>query len=266
MLVPRKVVISFYSGSRGGTGKTTLAVNTAIALLMALRVPVAYVDFGVDGTHMGSLMLSAKTDTVGVTDYLMGFVDNDEVIQRSGLIDGLYVVPPGTVDSIRMIHSMPRGLRPVIERLGSLVTRLAEHRAYVVIMDLPSGLAQPYTIASLVNSDIVNVVLDHSPGALEALTSIGTVLNVVRPRVVNAVLNKYIPNAQPSLREKVEGFVSNGGVFTLSMSVVLHYLTSQLKPFIKYKPVGDLREFMKDFTRFMGALKTQVKQVLGGVL
>ncbi|WP_243680227.1 cellulose synthase operon protein YhjQ/BcsQ [Vulcanisaeta souniana] len=57
MLKPRFVVISFFSGLKGGTGKSTLASNTAIALSQTLRSNVLLIDLGLDSTATSSRIL-----------------------------------------------------------------------------------------------------------------------------------------------------------------------------------------------------------------
>jgi len=51
MLVPRVVAIAYFSGRKGGTGKSTLAANQAIALSMTLKTNVVLMDFGIDSTQ-----------------------------------------------------------------------------------------------------------------------------------------------------------------------------------------------------------------------
>jgi len=51
MLVPRVVAITYFSGRKGGTGKSTIAANQAIALSMALKTNTVLIDFGIDSTQ-----------------------------------------------------------------------------------------------------------------------------------------------------------------------------------------------------------------------
>ncbi|WP_252901636.1 nucleotide-binding protein [Vulcanisaeta sp. JCM 14467] len=54
-LKPRYVVMVFFSGSKGGTGKSTLAANLAILLSQSLKTNTLLIDLGVDSTkqHRG---------------------------------------------------------------------------------------------------------------------------------------------------------------------------------------------------------------------
>ncbi|MDT7970899.1 MAG: ParA family protein, partial [Vulcanisaeta sp.] len=65
MLTPRVVTIAYFSGRKGGTGKSTLAANQAIALSMALKTNVVLMDFGIDSTQTSSRLLGINPERPG---------------------------------------------------------------------------------------------------------------------------------------------------------------------------------------------------------
>jgi len=96
MLTPRLVVITYFSGRKGGTGKSTIASNQAIALSMALKTNAVLMDFGIDSTQTSSRLLGINPDRPGALDFMLGLVkDVNQVVVRSNVVPSVFVIPPG---------------------------------------------------------------------------------------------------------------------------------------------------------------------------
>jgi len=96
MLVPRLATITYFSGRKGGTGKSTIA----IALSMALKTNTVLIDFGIDSTQTLSRLLGINPDRPGALDFMLGLVkDVNQVLVRSNVVPSVFVIPPGSLKS-----------------------------------------------------------------------------------------------------------------------------------------------------------------------
>jgi chromosome partitioning protein len=266
MLVPRVVAISYFSGRRGGTGKSTLAANQAIALSMALRTNVVLMDFGMDSTQTSSRLLGINPDRPGVLDYVFGLVkDVGQVVVRSNVAPSVFVIPPGTLRSWEL-WDRPINARQVYDALRNLlitVSRLVN--AQVVLIDLPASI-EVTPVLALLNSNIINLVMDYVSYVDVVLTEIDNLIrSLIQSRqypIVNVVLNKWLPGLDV-VEPKARAFAHNGEVFVLPTSQVVQYLTASQKPFVLYKPRGSLEGFVREFNKLNDELARQVKALLG---
>jgi chromosome partitioning protein len=267
MLAPRVVAIAYFSGRKGGTGKSTIAANQAIALSMALKTNTVLIDFGMDSTQTSSRLLGINPDRPGALDYVLGLVkDVNQVLVRSNVVPSVFVIPPGTVRSWDLwdrpinVGQAYNGLRNLI----ITVSRLAN--AQVVVIDLPASM-DIIPILALLNSNIINLVMDYASYADIVLTEIDnlirSMINQTRLNpIVNVVLNKWLPGLD-AVETKARAFAHNGGVFVLPASPIVQYLTSTLKPIVLFEPRGSLERFVKEFNRMNNELVGQVKALLG---
>jgi chromosome partitioning protein len=269
MLVPRVVAIAYFSGRKGGTGKSTLAANQAIALSMALRTNVVLMDFGIDSTQTSSRLLGINPDRPGALDYMLGLVkDVNQVVVRSNVVPSVFVIPPGTVRSWDLWGS-GINVNQAFNALRNLVITASRiTNAQVVLIDLPASIDEVIAIPSLINSNIINLVMDYANYADIVLAELDN--SIVRPLIVqlklnpivNVVLNKWLPGLD-AVESKARAFAHNGEVFVLPTSPIVQYLTSTLKPFILYEPRGSLERFVKEFNNMTKALAEQVRRLLG---
>ncbi len=51
-------MVTFFSGAKGGTGKSTLASNLAILMSQSLRTNVLLIDLGIDSSQTASRTLA----------------------------------------------------------------------------------------------------------------------------------------------------------------------------------------------------------------
>jgi len=269
MLVPRLATITYFSGRKGGTGKSTLAANQAIALSIALKTNVVLMDFGIDSTQTSSRLLGINPDRPGALDFMLGLVkDVNQVVVRSNVVPSVFVIPPGEQKSWDL-WGQPINVGQVYNALRNLIITASRiTNAQVVVIDLPASIDNVVSIPALINSNIINLVMDYANYADIVLAELDN--SIVRPMmdklklnpIVNVVLNKWLPGLD-AVESKARAFAHNGEVFVLPTSPIVQYLTSTLKPFILYEPKGSLERYMKEFNRMNNELTKHVKALLG---
>jgi chromosome partitioning protein len=269
MLVPRLVVITYFSGRKGGTGKSTLAANQAIALSMTLKTNTVLIDFGIDSTQTSSRLLGINPDRPGALDYMLGLVkDVNQVIVRSNVVPSVFVIPPGSLKSWDLWGSS-MSVNQALNALRNLVITASRiTNAQVVVIDLPASIDDVVVVPALINTNIINLVMDYANYADIVLAELDN--SIVRPLmvqlklnpIVNVVLNKWLPGLD-AVESKARAFAHNGEVFVLPTSPIVQYLSSTLKPFILYEPRGSLERYMKEFNKMNNELTKQVKALLG---
>jgi chromosome partitioning protein len=267
MLVPKLVTIAYFSGRKGGTGKSTLAANQAIALSIALKANTVLMDFGMDSTQTSSRLLGINPERPGALDYMLGLVkDVNQVVVRSNVVPSVFVIPPGSLKSWDL-WDRPINVGQAFNALRNLVittSRLAN--AQVVVIDLPASM-EVIPVLALLSSNIINLVMDYASYADIVLTEIDNLIRSminqakVNP-IVNVILNKWLPGLD-AVEAKARAFAHNGEVFVLPTSQIVQYLTASQKPFVFYVPRGSLENFVKEFNKMNNELTKQVKALLG---
>jgi len=140
--------------------------------------------------------------------------------------------------------------------------------AQVVVIDLPASIDDVVVVPALINTNIINLVMDYANYADIVLAELDN--SIVRPLIVqlklnpivNVVLNKWLPGLD-AVESKARAFAHNGEVFVLPTSPIVQYLTSTLKPIVLFEPKGSLERYMKEFNRATNELAKQVKALLG---
>jgi chromosome partitioning protein len=269
MLVPRVVAITYFSGRKGGTGKSTLAANQAIALSIALKTNVVLMDFGIDSTQTSSRLLGINPERPGALDFMLGLVkDVNQVLVRSNVVPSVFVIPPGSLKSWDLWGSSISVNQAFNALRNLIITASRITNAQVVIIDLPASIDDVVVIPALINTNIINLVMDYANYADIVLAELDN--NIVRPLttqlklnpIVNVILNKWLPGLD-AVEAKARAFAHNGEVFVLPTSPIVQYLSSTLKPFILYEPKGSLERFVKEFNKMTNELASQVKALLG---
>lgn len=161
-------VISLVS-SKGGTGKTTTALNLAVALAERGRRTVL-VDFDPQGS-IGLSLAKGEGEWTGLAEVLLAGMPLDSVLVQTK-VPALSILPRGRLDAVDVREYEILLNSPA--RLAELVAQLAADRQYVII-DCPSGLGI-ITRAALASSGFALVPLQAEPLALR---SIGQVLRVI---------------------------------------------------------------------------------------
>jgi len=269
MLTPRLVVITYFSGRKGGTGKSTLASNQAIALSMALKTNAILIDFGIDSTQTSSRLLGINPERPGALDYMLGLVkDVNQVLVRSNVVPSVFVIPPGMQKSWDLWGSSINVNQAFNALRNLIITASRITNAQVVVIDLPASIDDVVVVPALINTNIINLVMDYANYADIVLAELDN--SIVRPMmdklklnpIVNVVLNKWLPGLD-AVESKARAFAHNGEVFILPTSPIVQYLTSTLKPFVLYEPKGSLERYMKEFNNMTNEIAKQVKALLG---
>ncbi len=155
--------------SKGGTGKTTTALNLAVAMAEKGRRTVL-VDFDPQGS-VGLSLAKGETEWPGLAEFLLGSATIGDVLIQTK-VQTLAILPRGRLDPVdareyEILLNSPA-------KVGELIQELSRDRDYVII-DCPSGLGL-ITRAALAMSSFVLVPLQAEPLALR---SIGQVLRVI---------------------------------------------------------------------------------------
>jgi hypothetical protein len=155
-----------------------------------------------------------------------------------------------------------------LDTARKVITASRITNAQVVVIDLPASIDDVVVVPALINTNIINLVMDYANYADIVLAELDN--SIVRPLIVqlklnpivNVVLNKWLPGLD-AVESKARAFAHNGEVFVLPTSPIVQYLTSTLKPFVLYEPKGSLERYMKEFNRMINELTRQVKALLG---
>lgn len=152
---------------KGGVGKTTTAINLAVALARR-GIKTLLVDVDPQGSVRYGLGMLAPHYRLGVSDYLNGDAELQDII-RPTTLPWLRVALAGSIadGGTHEEYHMGFGSSP---RFEELLTR-AQERGYVVVVDTPPGLG-PIVQRVLANSDHVLVPLQCEPAAVQTTAQI----------------------------------------------------------------------------------------------
>lgn len=180
-------VICFFS-PKGGTGKSTLAVNVAYHLAQIAPNEVVLVDLDLDAGEIGHLLQIEATATVGTVATESGMQDPTTLkLSLSSHPAGFNVLPaPNTFEEIERVH--PEAVEAMLEALSESFT--------YVILDTGPGQSEATLAAVQACSELVSVVTPEVGGLrvlqrhIEGFDSVGMV-----DHRRHFVLNKADPKA-----------------------------------------------------------------------
>ncbi len=159
--------------AKGGTGKTTVALNLAVALAESGE-PTLLMDVDPLGA-IGFSLARSDTEWKGLAEYLMKQATLEEAVIQTKL-PALSILPRGRLDPLdvgvyeEMLHSS--------SALRDLTGAIAQRFRYVVI-DTPSGLGL-VTRAALSVSNFALIPMQAEPLALRSISQTLRVLQHVR--------------------------------------------------------------------------------------
>ncbi|MBI2545647.1 P-loop NTPase [Candidatus Woesearchaeota archaeon] len=181
-------IIAIVSG-KGGTGKTTVAINLALAM-NEFGHNVILLDADLRSADIG-LLLGVPPSISTLHDALAGQKNITEVVYHHP--SGLNFIP-GSIAARNMARV---DLQPILSRLRGTVE--------IIIMDLPAGLHQEVFSLLRIADEAIIVTNPELPAVTDALKTIALVeqeSKVVR----GVVVNRYGPDSMPlgSIQEMLD--------------------------------------------------------------
>ena len=164
------------ASGKGGTGKTTISANLAVALskfgrnVMVLDADIAMANL--------ELILGLEGKPVTLNDVLAGTSDGDEAIYEGPC--GVKVIPAGiSLESFRKANP---------ERLEEVLSRLNE-KAEILIIDCPAGLGKDALVALSASENLIVVVNPEISSISDALKIIA-VARRLDTNIIGAIINR----------------------------------------------------------------------------
>ncbi|MCG6924744.1 MAG: ParA family protein [Acidobacteria bacterium] len=185
----RRLVIA---SQKGGVGKTTVALNLAVALAERGRRTLL-VDLDPQGA-IGLSLAKGDTELVGLAELVTGQASPPEAVLTTRL-SGLRLLPRGRLDATDVATFEEEIARP-----GALDAALeaTEAGSDVVVVDTPSGLGR-VTSAAMVVADFV--LMAFQTEAL-ALRSVGQAFRVIEHVQTTANARLQLVGILPTLVER----------------------------------------------------------------
>ncbi|MCA9620993.1 MAG: AAA family ATPase [Myxococcales bacterium] len=168
----RRITIA---SQKGGTGKTTVALNLALALAERGQRTLL-VDLDPQGA-IGHSLRKGDTDLEGMAEVLVGRLTADQAVLGTKE-RGLSLLPRGCLDPIDAVE-FERALI-ASGRLGEVLSAVESDYDFV-LLDTPSGVGMP-TRAALAVSHFVLVPVQGEPLALRTINQMLRVVEHVRQK------------------------------------------------------------------------------------
>jgi len=189
-------VILFTSGAKGGTGKTTIALNVAIILSYELRdkaqYPVTLVDLGLD-SGTASMLLMGNPEAVpqySLSDYFMGRVPDPLSV---------FYVKTWQVsnEEFRLVFTASFGGGGEVARMDGHLLRGLINAAraispeYVIIDSPATGLSSESLVHLLSSSTYVVLVMSPDHSSIRSAQGVVRIMDQLegKPRLLKPILN-----------------------------------------------------------------------------
>lgn len=201
-----------FASTKGGTGKTTLALNLAVALAES-GVGTALVDLDPQG-GLAHALARDDTEWQGLADVIAGDVSPEDAMMATK-VDKLGLIPRGRLNPVHCAayeHALAttRLLRDTLE--------VVDDRAEFIFVDCPSGLG-PVTRSALRTVDWVVLPMQAEPAAIRAASQILEVMDHLRRnegarvRLLGVVATMVDLSSDPSVNVMRTLWRDFGGVF-----------------------------------------------------
>mgnify|MGYP001770724335 FL=1 len=261
-LRPLTVPVAFVSGSKGGTGKSTIVAN----IVSLIDEPIAILDLGFDGNTTVSRLHKVEygEGSGGFIEYML--YGSELAIVDSKEEPNVKIIPPGLVKGIkvaRVVFNIP--IEVLASRMTNMLATLSKLGMLILLIDMPSNptfLGPLYPIM-IHYSDIVNVVTEpgqvYSPMLNELYRWLSKVVD--EDSVVNVIVNKYHEYFDGYPKEAGR-YTIRGGVYVIRFDPVAMALTLKGELAVKYREASIFRRSLEEFAK---ELTNQVKVYLGVV-
>ncbi len=180
------IILTVVSGSKGGTGKTTIAVNTATLAAYRLKnsspYPVVLLDLGVDNGSASKVLLGSLTKVnYTLSDYLTGKINNPlyALYLKSWIINN---------EEMRLVFSVPGSIVEGLPlfKLRYMIRTITEYlKPIILVIDTPSvGFTRQFLEPVISESThiIPIATVDHS--SIESLSSIVGFIKGVKSNII----------------------------------------------------------------------------------
>jgi Flp pilus assembly CpaE family ATPase len=182
-------LVAFWS-PKGGTGATTLAVNTAVQSAMQTGFSVSLLDFHLYHPHI-STHLGLADEEKGIASLLKKRVNP---LDEKGV--ARFLTRKHKVDILQGLVHDPELVQEVTESLVSSLLQVCKQSYGITVVDVAPNVDEVTTFLSLKLANMIYVVIDQDLAAIEdAARSIHMLerLGIVRTRL-RLVVNRYQEN------------------------------------------------------------------------
>lgn len=205
-----KVKVIAVSGGKGGVGKTSVSINTAVALAeKGKRVLVLDADLGLANVDV---MLGLRSD-LNLSHVLSGEAELDDIILRGPKGVGIIPATSGTQSMVELSPAQHAGL---IRAFSEMRTQFD-----ILIVDTAAGISDMVLSFSRASQDVVIVVCDEPTSITDAYALIK-----ILSREHGVFRFKIVANMVRSLREGMELFAKLSKVTDRFLDVALELVAT----------------------------------------
>lgn len=205
-----KVKVIAVSGGKGGVGKTSVSINTAVALAeKGKRVVVLDADLGLANVDV---MLGLRADK-NLSHVLSGDAELDDVILRGPKGIGIIPASSGTQSMVELTQAQHAGL---IRAFSEMKTQFD-----ILIVDTAAGISDMVLSFSRASQDVLIVVCDEPTSITDAYALIK-----ILSREHGVFRFKIVANMVRSLREGMELFAKLSKVTDRFLDVALELVAT----------------------------------------